>query len=125
MNKIIEIVAIGIVASVCGFSGAASAASYPVSGKWGQDAGSGKGAIDCSGKRTIDFAGERRFDSGGGVPDFRAIRVEPRGQNDYRITEEFRTGQVNGRNTIELRRVDADHLAISMRGGSLKLRPCK
>ncbi|HZP77290.1 MAG TPA: hypothetical protein VFB45_14195 [Pseudolabrys sp.] len=111
--------------STCCIAGSAFAASYPVSGKWGQDPSRDKGAIDCNGKRTINFVGERRFDSGGGVPDYRAIRIEGRGSNNYQITEEFRTGQINGRNSVDLHQIDADHIELNMRGGSLKLRPCK
>jgi hypothetical protein len=118
-----KIVAIAVVA--CCLAGPAFAAAYPVSGKWGQDPSSDKGPVDCTGKRTVNFQGERRFDSDGGVPDFRAISVDQRGQNEYRITEEFRTGQINGRNTVDLRRIDDDHLELNMKGGSLKLRTCK
>ncbi len=121
--QIIKIAALALTA--CCLAGAASAADYPVSGKWGQDSSSDKGPVDCTGKRTIDFQGARRFDSGGGVPDLRAIQVQQRGQNEYRIVEEFRTGQINGRNTVDLRRIDADHVELTMKGGSLKLRPCK
>ncbi len=104
----------------------AHAANYPASGKWGQSNSTEKGAIDCAKLRVIDFRGERRFDSKGGVPDFRALTVNPQGTGTYRVTEEFRTGQVNGRNTVTLRQIDADHLELQMQpGGTLKLRRCK
>jgi hypothetical protein len=104
----------------------ALAASYPVAGKWGQSNSTEKGAIDCARLRVIEFKGERRFDTGGGVPDYRAITVEPQGTGAWRITEEFRTGQVNGRNTITLRQPGADHAELHMqRGGTIKLRRCK
>jgi hypothetical protein len=50
------------------------AASYPVSGQWGESASAAKGAIDCKGKRVIAFNGEQRTDSKGGVPTYRNFR---------------------------------------------------
>jgi len=108
-------------------SSAAQAASYPVQGRWGQSASTDKNPIDCTHLRTVTFQGERRFDSGGGVPDFRAISVQPEGSSSFRVVEEFRTGQVNGRNTLTIRiktepaRVELD----PARGASLHLRKCK
>ena len=99
--------------------------SYPISGRWGQSNSSEKGAIDCGGLRTVEFKGERRFDSGGSIRDFRAVSVSPRGAS-FSVREEFRTGQVNGRNTITLRQLDPEHLELAMQfGGTLKLRRCK
>jgi len=103
----------------------AAADSYPVAGRWGQDTSNDKAPINCTGKRVIDFQGDRRFDSDGGVPDYRAVRVERLGQTEFNVTEEFRTGQINGRNKIHLRRPDIDHVELGMRGSTLKLRPCK
>lgn len=114
-----------VVLATCLSVALAAADSYPVTGRWGQDTSGAKAPIDCTGKHIIDFQGERRFDSNGGVPDYRAIRVERLGQTEFNITEEFRTGQINGRNRINLRRPDNDHVEINMRGGTLKLRPCK
>lgn len=106
---------------------AAQAASYPVQGRWGQSTSTDKNPIDCSRLRTVDFQGERRFDSGGGVPDFRAISVQPEGQSSFRVVEEFRTGQVNGRNSLTIRvKTDPDRVELDpARGGSLQLRRCK
>ena len=104
----------------------ALAASYPVAGKWGQSSSTEKGPVDCGKLRVVEFQGERRFDSRGGVPDYRAVAVGPQGATQWRITEEFRTGQVNGRNTLTLRLIDAEHLELHLqRGGTLKLRRCK
>lgn len=104
----------------------AYAAGYPVAGKWGVSASTQKDPIDCAKLRVIDFQGERRFDSGGGVPDYRALTVSPQGATQWRITEEFRTGQVNGRNSLTLRKTDADRIELHLqRGGTLKLRRCK
>lgn len=105
----------------------ASAAAYPVQGKWGQSASTDKQPVDCAHLRTIDFRGERRFDSGGGVPDFRAISVEPQGQNSWRVVEEFRTGQINARNQLTLQVAsDPDRIELQLtRGGTIKLRKCK
>jgi hypothetical protein len=106
---------------------AAQAASYPVQGRWGQSTSTDKNPIDCSRLRTVDFQGERRFDSGGGVPDFRAISVQPEGQSSFRVVEEFRTGQVNGRNSLTIRvKTDPDRVELDpARGASLQLRRCK
>ena len=104
----------------------AVAASYPVSGKWGESTSTEKGAIDCSGKRVIGFNGNQRTDSKGGVPAYRNRTVETSG-NGYRITDEFTTGQIsNGRTTFTLKQVDADHLEMTQQGGALlKLQRCK
>lgn len=106
---------------------AAQAASYPVQGRWGESTSSDKNPIDCTRLRTVDFQGARRFDSGGGVPDFRAISVEPEGQSLFRVVEEFRTGQVNGRNRISIRvMTNPDRIELDpAKGPSLRLRKCK
>lgn len=115
-----------IILATFALSAPALADNYPVTGKWGQSTSTEKGPIDCAKLRVVDFKGERRFDSGGGVPDFRAIAVSPQGTGEWRITEEFRTGQVNGRNSSTLRQIDGDHVELYLqRGGSIKLRRCK
>jgi hypothetical protein len=103
------------------------AAAYPVQGKWGQSTSTDKNPVDCTALRTVDFRGERRFDSGGGVPDFRAISVEQRGQNSWRVVEEFRTGQITARNLLTLRRAsEPDRVALEpVHGGAIRLRKCK
>jgi hypothetical protein len=101
------------------------AASYPVSGRWGQSSDPKPGAIDCTGKRVIQFARERRFDSGGGVPDYRVKETVRQGSTAYRVTEEFNTGQVKARINYTLRLVDSDRIEMIMSpGGTLKLRRC-
>jgi hypothetical protein len=105
----------------------ADAASYPVSGRWGQSANSDKGPIDCRGKRVITFNGNQRTDSNGGVPAYRNRSVTPDGGSRYRIVDEFSTGQIsNAHTSYTLRRIDADHIELQMqKGGTLKLQRCK
>jgi hypothetical protein len=100
---------------------------YPVEGKWGQTTSSTKGTIDCNDKRVIEFNGDQRTDSNGGVPAYRNQSVSPEGSSSYRVVDEFSTGQISaGHSTYVLRRVDADHIEMSMQqGDSLKLQRCK
>jgi hypothetical protein len=105
----------------------AAAQSYPVSGQWGQSAGSTKGAIDCSGKRVMSFSGNQRTDSQGGVPAYRNRSVTADGPSQYRVVDEFSNGQVSdGHTSYTLRQVDADHIVLqSQQGGTLTLQRCK
>jgi len=100
---------------------------YPVEGKWGQSTSSAKGTIDCNDKRVIAFDGDQRTDSNGGVPAYRNQSVSPEGSSSYRIVDEFSTGQISaGHSSYVLRRVDADHIEMTMQqGDSLKLQRCK
>lgn len=105
----------------------ALAASYPVSGKWGESTSSAKGAIDCAGKRVINFTGETRTDSKGGVPAYRNRSITPESATRWRIVDEFSTGQIrNGATSYTLVQVDADHLMLDLqKGGTIKLQRCK
>ena len=104
----------------------AAAATYPVSGQWGESASTAKGAIDCRGKRVIGFNGDRRSDSKGGVPTYRNFSVTAEGPSSFRIVDQFNTGQINARATYVLRKVDADHIELNLQpGGLLKLQRCK
>jgi hypothetical protein len=106
----------------------AQAQVYPVEGKWGQSSGTEQGAIDCAdSKRVIEFSGNQRTDSNGGVPAYRNQSVVSEGPSNYRITDEFSTGQISsGRTSYTLRKVDPDHVEMSMQdGGSVKLQRCK
>jgi hypothetical protein len=105
----------------------AAAASYPVSGQWGQSTGATQGSIDCAGKRVIGFNGNQRTDSGGGVPAYRNRSVTADGPSQYRIVDEFSNGMVNdGFSNYTLRQVDADHIELHPeKGASLKLQRCK
>jgi hypothetical protein len=105
----------------------AQAATYPVSGKWGQSTKSEKGVIDCSKLRVIDFKGDQRTDSKGGVPAYRNRSVTPLGASSYRVVDEFTTGQIsNAHLNYTLSQVDADHIEMNMQpGGLLKLQRCK
>ena len=106
----------------------AQAQVYPVQGKWGQSAGSEKGAIDCTHiKRIIEFIGNQRTDSNGGVPSYRNQSVQSEGPSTYRVVDEFSTGQISaGHTTYGLRKIDADHIEMNMQdGSSLKLQRCR
>jgi hypothetical protein len=109
------------------FAAPALAATYPVSGRWGQSSDSKPGAIDCTDKRVIAFNGNQRTDSKGGVPAYRNRSVTAVGQTQWRIVDEFSNGQVgDGHTAYTLVRIDDDHLALQMQaGGTLKLQRCK
>lgn len=111
----------------CLFATPAFAVNYPVQGEWGVSNNRDDKPIDCKGLRTIDFRGERRFDSDGGVPEFRAIVLRPSGGNTFAVTEEFRTGQINGRNLMTLRVKDKpDRVELDpQRGATITLRKCR
>jgi hypothetical protein len=105
----------------------AFAASYPVSGKWGQTSTSEKGPVDCSKLRIIEFNGDTRTDSNGGVPAYRIKSISAEGSSAYRIVDAFTTGQINNGNAkYTLRQIDGDHIEMNMQpGGALKLQRCK
>ena len=105
----------------------APAADYPISGRWGQSAGTSKGAIDCTGKRVVTFTGNQRTDSKGGVPAYRNKSVTRDGPSSYRVVDEFTTGQQSfAYANYSLRLIDDDHIALNMRpGGTIKLQRCK
>ena len=111
----------------CALAAPVQAQVYPVEGKWGQSASSEKGTIDCAGKRVIEFSGDQRTDSNGGVPTYRNQSVTPEGPSNYRVVDEFSTGQISaGHTAYALRKVDPDHIEMNMQdGGSLKLQRCK
>jgi hypothetical protein len=103
----------------------AFAITYPVSGRWGLSSETEPGPIDCEGKRVIRFDPYRRFDSGGGVPDYRVIDLINEADTNFRITEEFHTGQIKARISYVLRLIDPDRIELAMaRGGTLKLKRC-
>ncbi len=103
------------------------AAGYPVSGKWGQSTGTQKGAIDCGKLRVIEFKGDQRTDSNGGVPAYRLKTISTDGPTNFRIVDEFTTGQINNaRLSYTLNQLDADNIEMNMMpGGRLKLQRCK
>jgi len=108
-------------------AGPAMAASYPVSGRWGESASTDKGPIDCTGKRVIEFTGNTRTDSNGGVPAYRNKSITPEGNARWRIVDVFTTGQIsNAAVTYTLVQVDPDHIALDLqKGGTLKLQKCQ
>jgi hypothetical protein len=105
----------------------ALAATYPVAGLWGDVPGAPPGPVDCSGKRVIAFNGDQRTDSGGGVPGYHLKSITPLGAHQWRVVDDFTTGQIrNGTVSYTLRQADADHLDMDLqRGGTLTLRKCK
>ena len=105
----------------------AQAANYPITGQWGVTASTEKGPVDCRRLRVIGFNGNQRTDSGGGVPAFRNRSVQPNGSSNFRIVDEFSTGQIRGgqaRYTLKI--VEPDRVEINQQpGGLLKLRKCQ
>ena len=103
----------------------ALAITYPVSGGWTPSTETEPGPVDCTGKRVIRFDPFRRFDTGGGVPDYRVINLVNEGDTEFRITEEFHTGQIKAQLNYRLRLIDADRIELALeRGGTLKLKRC-
>jgi hypothetical protein len=99
---------------------------YPVSGKWGESASSEQGAIDCAGKRVIEFQGNQRTDSKGGVPGYRNRSITSVGSSEYRVVDEFTTGQIsNAQSSYTLRQVDQDRLEMQSQQGTVQLQRCK
>jgi len=105
----------------------ALAENYPVSGRFGVVTSSSDGPVDCGNKRVIEFSGGQRSDSNGGVPGYRAKSVEPNGPGQWRVTDQFTTGQIrNGSIGYTLKQADTDHLELQQqKGGTLKLQKCK
>ncbi len=105
----------------------AVAGTYPVAGKWGQSASTEKAPIDCGKLRVIVFNGSQRTDSRGGVPAYRNRTVESAGGGQYRVVDEFTTGQIgNAKVNYTLRIVNADTVEMNLeKGGTLRLRKCK
>jgi len=102
----------------------AHAASYPVSGRWTYNYSSEKGPAKQCGARRMEFRGERRFDTGGGVPDYRNVSIQRAGR-EYRIVDEFFTGQTRGQVSYTLRMIDADHIELALATGAIiRLRRC-
>jgi len=105
-------------------AGFAVAGSYPVSGKWTYENTDGDGPAQECGKRIMEFAGERRFDKGGGVPDYRNLSVSRIG-SEYRLVDEFNTGQIRARLDYTMRIIDGDHIELKLpQGKTIVLRRC-
>lgn len=91
----------------------ASAATYPVSGRWGQSTSSAQGAIECHGRRVIAFNANQRTDTAGSVHAFRNRSVTADGPSQYRIVDAFTNGQISdGHVSYTLRQVDADQIVL-------------
>jgi hypothetical protein len=115
-----------ILAALC-VSAPALAASYPVSGRYGESKTSENGAVDCAKLRVIAFNGNQRTDSHGGVPAYRNVSVTPDGTKAFRVVDEFTNGQVRqGRVNYTLQEIDADRIELRLQvGGTIKLQRCK
>lgn len=109
------------------FAPSSLAATYPISGQWGQSKGGTQGTIDCQGKRVMTFNGNQRTDTGGGVSAYQNHSVTADGPAQYRIVDEFSNGMIStGRTSYTLRQVDADHVEMRLQqGGTLSLQRCK
>jgi hypothetical protein len=106
-------------------AGFAVAGSYPVSGKWTYDNAGAEGPAPECGSRYMEFAGERRFDTGGGVPDYRNLSVTRNGA-EYRLIDEFNTGQIRARLDYTMRILDGDHIELRLpQGKTVALRRCQ
>jgi hypothetical protein len=113
------ILSVTLVAALCA---PARAGTYPVSGCWGPAVAGKQGPIDCAGKRVIAFNGDQRTDSNGGVPAYRNRSVTSDGPQQFRVVDEFTTGQIsNAHTSYTLRQIDGDHIEMRMQGGTLKL----
>jgi hypothetical protein len=118
--------AVSLLALVPALAGGAVADSYPVSGRWTyQDASAPGAAPDCK-SPTMEFRGAQRLDTGGGVPQYRNVRVEESSSTLYRVIDEFFTVQIRGRVTYTLSISDKDHVEIRYEKGgkSVVLRRC-
>jgi hypothetical protein len=114
----------GAIVSLPIIAGLAVAGSYPVSGKWTYEDAGGDGPAPECGKRYMEFAGERRFDKGGGVPDYRNLSVSRNG-TEYRLVDEFNTGQIRARLDYTMRLLDGDHIELKLpQGKIITLRRC-
>jgi hypothetical protein len=103
----------------------ASAAEYPISGKWTYDNPKAEGpAADC-GLRYMSFEGNQRRDTGGSVPAFRNFSVDQIGNTRYRVVDMFDSGMINARQTYTLRLIDNDHIELALQSGPvIALRRC-
>jgi hypothetical protein len=116
--------AVGSIALAAALSAAPAYAAYPVSGRWTYDYSADKGPARECGPRHMEFRGERRFDTGGSVPDYRNVSVTRAGAQ-YRVVDEFFTGQIRGNVYYTLRPIDADHLELTLAtGATILLRRC-
>jgi len=119
-------VAVPALLMLCALATPALAENYPVSGRWGESDSAAKGAIDCDGHRVVDFNGNQRTDSHGGVPAYRNRSITGDGPENFRIVDEFATGQISARTNYGLRKVDDDHIELHLQpGGTVKLQRCK
>ncbi len=115
----------GAIVSLPVIAGFAVAGSYPVSGKWTYENTVGEGLAPECGARFMEFVGERRFDTGGGVPDYRNLSVSRSGA-EYRLIDEFTTGQIRARVDYTMRLLDGDHIELRLpQGKTFVLRRCQ
>ena len=113
-----------LVATMLALSGA-RAATYPVSGEWGNDSSSGPGRMDCTNRPVIAFAGDRRFDTGGKAPpDYRNVSVDQIDPTTFRVVDLFFTGMQRGNVVYVLTVVDPDRIEMAMSSATYRLRRC-
>jgi hypothetical protein len=104
----------------------ASAATYPVSGRWGQNASSAKGGSEYHGRRVVAFNGNQRTDTAGSMHAFRNHSVTADGPSHYRIVDAFTNGQISdGHVSYTRRHVNADYIWLQMQGGTVMMQRCK
>ncbi|MBS0245558.1 MAG: hypothetical protein JSR61_02980 [Proteobacteria bacterium] len=119
---ITALAAVTLTAAVPAFAG-----NYPISGRWGVSASTAPGPIDCTKLRVITFNGNQRTDTGGGVPAYRNRTITDDGLSQWRVIDEFTTGQISNaqaRYTLKLDGTDRAEMNLQP-GGLVKLRKCK
>ena len=106
-------------------AGAASADTYPISGKWTYDNPGADGPAKNCGARYMSFEGNQRRDTGGSVPAFRNFKIEQTGNAQYRVTDQFDNAMINARQVYTLHILDNDHIKLDMvTGPTIALRRC-
>ncbi|MBV9954855.1 MAG: hypothetical protein JOZ70_06365 [Pseudolabrys sp.] len=102
------------------------AASYPISGAWGESKTSGNDKVDCTKVRVMDFRGEQRTDTGGSVHAYKNVSVTPSGSNAWKVADTFANGQIrNARVIYTLKKIGDDRLELALdKGGTIKLQRC-
>ena len=122
LSTLIAAFAVAVMAAAPAFGG-----NYPISGRWGVSASTAPGPIDCSKLRIINFIGNQRTDTGSGVPAYRNRSITDDGLSQWRVVDEFTTGQIsNAQARYTLKLVGADRVEMNMQpGGLVKLRKCK
>lgn len=103
----------------------ASAAAYPIAGKWAYER-SALQADACQNGPFMEFKGDRRLDTGSGAPDYKNLSLAKTGSSLYQGVDLFFTGAIRGKVSYTLHLVDADHIEMkfTMGGKLVRLRRC-